>query len=90
MFRTKPYTIPTAVPENQSYNLFNILFLGISCVIGTGVYFSSVTAATVSQSAAIPSLFISGLLCISVALPFAELSARFQDFTYEYIYHTSG
>jgi len=90
MFRTKPLSKPESVPAGQEFTFFNVLFLGISCVIGTGVYFSSVTSASLSGSAAISSLLASGILCICIALPFAELSTRIQGFTYKYIYCTSG
>jgi hypothetical protein len=89
MLRTKPYTFPEITVTGQEYTFFNIIFLAISCVIGTGVYFSSVTTA-VSGSASISALFTSVLLCLSVALPFAELSTRIPGFTYEYIYCTCG
>eukprot|EP00826_Nyctotherus_ovalis_P050529 TRINITY_DN6198_c0_g1_i3.p1 TRINITY_DN6198_c0_g1~~TRINITY_DN6198_c0_g1_i3.p1 ORF type:complete len:496 (+),score=62.69 TRINITY_DN6198_c0_g1_i3:129-1616(+) len=90
MFRTRPFSQPASLPTGQEYTSFNVIFLGVSCVIGTGVYFSSVTSVSMSGSAAVPALLASGLLCVSIALPFAELSTRISGFTYEYIYCTSG
>jgi len=90
MLRTKPYSSPEVPVTGQEYTFFNIIFLAISCVIGTGVYFSSVTTAATSGSASVPALFICVFLCLFIALPFAELSTRIPGFTYEYIYCTCG
>ncbi len=89
MFRTKAFQ-PAAPPQQGGYSFFNVFFLGISCVIGTGIYFAPVASVTESGPASMMALVIAGLLCISVALPFAELSSRISGFSYEYIYCTCG
>jgi len=93
MFRTKNcLVINTGVPQNNESGLsfFNVFFLGISCVIGTGIYSAPVSSFAAAGTASIVSLFICGILCISIALPFAELSTRIEGFSYEYIYTTCG
>lgn len=90
MLRTKPWEVPKKDLKGKEYTTFNIVFLAISYVIGTGVYFSSVTSATLAASASIPALLICGSLCLSIILPFAELAVRFPGSTYDYIYCTCG
>ena len=90
VFRTKANP-PTGQSEITGRCMcFSIFFWGISCVIGTGIYFAPLTSVQQAGSASILALIVGGILCLSVAFPFAELSTRIQGFAYEYIYATSG
>ena len=91
MFRTKPLVKPSPPSAGAAgLSFFNVFFIGISCVIGTGIYFGPITSYAESGPASLMALFISGILCLSVALPYAELSTRVQGFNYEYLSVTCG
>jgi APA family basic amino acid/polyamine antiporter len=77
IFRTKPVTVDAASHSlNRCLSAWDLAFLGIGAIIGTGIFvLTGIAAATQSGPAVILSFIIAGFACTFAALSYAELSA---------------
>lgn len=77
IFRTKPVTVDGASHSlNRCLSAWDLTFLGIGAIIGTGIFvLTGIAAATQSGPAVILSFIIAGFACTFAALSYAELSA---------------
>ncbi|RKY14549.1 MAG: amino acid permease, partial [Planctomycetota bacterium] len=64
----------------------DIVLLGISSVIGSGIFLLPGIAAGVMGPAALVPLLCAGLLCVLVALCYAEVGSRFSATGGAYLY----
>jgi len=73
-------------------NLFHLLFLGVSCAIGSGAYSIVGIAAQKVGPGALYTFVIVGLLCFFTCFPYAEFSSKIQSagFSYSFAYATCG
>lgn len=71
---------------SHSMNLFDIVCLGINGIIGAGIFLLPGRLAAVSGSFSILVFFICGLLCLAIALCFAEMGGIYNDTGGAYIY----
>ncbi len=72
---------------------FDLIMMGVGCVIGVGIYIlSGVAAANYAGPAVIISFILSGLLCVFVALAYGELASMFPlaGSAYSYSYYAFG
>lgn len=76
----------------QVLSLFNLIFLGVSCTIGCGIYSVIGYAAQKSGPSIVISFLVGGVLCFFTCLPYAEFSAKIQSagYAYSYAYATCG
>lgn len=89
-FRTKIYPQIAYSASDTTSGFFKIFFMGVSAVLGAGIYFCPFDAVKQSHEASIISLVAAGMLCTILGLSYAELSSRISGYTYEYIYATTG
>jgi basic amino acid/polyamine antiporter, APA family len=78
LFRTKPIGHADQHEHhlNRCLSAWDLTFLGIGAIIGTGIFvLTGIAAATQSGPAVILSFVIAGLACAFAALAYAELSA---------------
>ena len=78
IFRTKQVMSPDDSEHSlkRCLSAWDLTFLGIGAIIGTGIFvLTGIAAATQSGPAVIVSFIISGLACAFAALSYAELSA---------------
>ncbi|MGZ8225541.1 MAG: amino acid permease [Methylococcaceae bacterium] len=78
IFRTKHVTSDNDAERtlNRCLSAWDLAFLGIGAIIGTGIFvLTGIAAATQSGPAVVLSFVISGLACAFAALAYAELSA---------------
>lgn len=78
IFRTK-ITTPNdycASGLKRCLSTFDVIFLGIGCIIGTGIFvLTGIAAATLSGPAVVLSFVASGTACAFAALAYAELAS---------------
>jgi basic amino acid/polyamine antiporter, APA family len=81
------------VELNRTLSLFDLIFLGVGCVIGTGIFVvTGVVAAQSAGPAIMISFIIAGIACALAALCYAEFSsvAPLSGSVYTYTYATMG
>jgi basic amino acid/polyamine antiporter, APA family len=81
------------VELNRTLGLFDLIFLGVGCVIGTGIFVvTGIVAAESAGPAIIISFIIAGIACALAALCYAEFSsvAPLSGSVYTYTYATMG
>ncbi len=71
---------------SHSMNLFDIVCLGINGVIGAGIFLLPGKLAAVAGQSSILIFVICGLLCLAIALCFAEMGGIYQETGGAYIY----
>lgn len=73
-------------------NIYHLIFLGISCTVGSGAYSIVGLAAQKAGPGIIYSFIIVGLLCFFTCLPYAEFASKIQSsgFSYSFVYATCG
>ena len=71
---------------SHSMNLFDIVCLGINGIIGAGIFLLPGKLAAVAGSSSILIFVICGLLCLAIALCFAEMGGIYQETGGAYIY----
>ncbi len=71
---------------SHSLNLFDIVCLGINGIIGAGIFLLPGKLAAVSGHSSILIFVICGLLCLAIALCFAEMGGIYQETGGAYIY----
>ena len=67
-------------------NLFDIACLGINGIIGAGIFLLPGKLAAVAGQSSILIFIICGLLCLAIALCFAEMGGIYQETGGAYIY----
>lgn len=78
IFRTKHVTPDDNIDHglNRCLSAWDLAFLGVGAIIGTGIFvLTGIAAATQSGPAVVLSFVIAGLACAFAALSYAELSA---------------
>jgi APA family basic amino acid/polyamine antiporter len=97
LFRKKSLSTMIAqskkVELNRTLSLFDLIFLGVGCVIGTGIFVvTGVVAAQSAGPAIIISFIIAGIACALAALCYAEFSSAVpvSGSVYTYTYATMG
>lgn len=97
LFRKKSLKVMIAqsqkVELNRTLSLFDLIFLGVGCVIGTGIFVvTGVVAAQSAGPAIIISFIIAGIACALAALCYAEFSSAVpvSGSVYTYTYATMG
>jgi APA family basic amino acid/polyamine antiporter len=76
IFRTKPIATDDDTGLKRCLSKWDLAFLGIGAIIGTGIFvLTGIAAATQSGPAVILSFVIAGFACAFAALSYAELSA---------------
>ncbi|MGZ8163692.1 MAG: amino acid permease, partial [Methylobacter sp.] len=78
IFRTKHVTSEDDTEHglNRCLSAWDLAFLGIGAIIGTGIFvLTGIAAATQSGPAIVLSFIIAGFACAFAALAYAELSA---------------
>ncbi len=71
---------------SHSMNLFDIVCLGINGIIGAGIFLLPGKLAAVAGQSSILIFVICGLLCLAIALCFAEMGGIYQETGGAYIY----
>ncbi len=71
---------------SRSLNLFDIVCLGINGIVGAGIFLLPGKLAAVTGSFSILIFAICGLLCLAIALCFAEMGGIYQETGGAYIY----
>ncbi len=71
---------------SHSMNLFDVVCLGINGIIGAGIFLLPGKLAAVAGSSSILIFLICGLLCLAIALCFAEMGGIYQETGGAYIY----
>jgi len=73
-------------------NIYHLIFLGISCTIGSGAYSIVGLAAQKAGPGIVYTFIIVGLLCFFTCLPFAEFASKIQSsgFSYSFVYSSCG
>src|ERR1700759_4265016 len=77
----------------RSLGALNLIFLGIGCIIGTGIFvLTGKAAADFAGPGIMISFVITGLLCAFVALSYSELAAAIpvSGSAYSYSYASMG
>ncbi|RFU68124.1 amino acid permease [Peribacillus saganii] len=97
LFRKKPISDLVAASHNKelsrSMGLWDLIFLGVGCVIGTGIFvITGVVAATSGGPAITLSFIIAGIACALAAFCYAEFSSAVpvSGSVYTYSYATLG
>jgi len=98
LFRCKPTQSLLEVEENSQslkrvLNGFHLILLGIGCIVGTGIFVLTGTAAAEHAGPALAiSFIISGLGCLCAGLCYAEFAAMIplSGSAYSYAYATIG
>jgi len=93
LLRRKPLTGGAKdSPLNRSIGLFQLAALGISCTIGTGIFFLMSQVVPLAGPAAVWSFVIAGIVAGLTALCYAELAAAVpvSGSSYSYAYATLG
>ncbi|MBJ7897805.1 amino acid permease [Bacillus atrophaeus] len=97
LFRKKPLDILLAQSKSKSLprslSAFDLVLLGIGCVIGTGIFvITGTVAATGAGPALILSFILAGLACALAAFCYAEFSSSIpvSGSVYTYSYATLG
>lgn len=97
LFRKKSLSTMLAhskkVGLNRTLGLFDLIFLGVGCVIGTGIFVvTGVVAAESTGPAIVISFIIAGIACALAALCYAEFSSAvpISGSVYTYTYATMG
>jgi basic amino acid/polyamine antiporter, APA family len=78
---------------NRSLSLLDLIFLGVGCVIGTGIFvITGVVAAKTAGPSLVISFFIAGIACALAAFCYAEFSSAVpvSGSVYTYTYTTLG
>lgn len=76
IFRTKPITSETENVLNRCLSKWDLTFLGVGAIIGTGIFvLTGIAAASQSGPAVVLSFIIAGIACAFAALSYAELAA---------------
>ena len=76
LFRTKPVESETENTLHRCLSKWDLTFLGIGAIIGTGIFvLTGIAAATQSGPAVILSFVVAGFACVFAALSYAELAA---------------
>jgi APA family basic amino acid/polyamine antiporter len=76
LFRTKTITLDTENTLNRCLSKWDLTFLGVGAIIGTGIFvLTGIAAATQSGPAVILSFIAAGFACAFAALSYAELAA---------------
>jgi APA family basic amino acid/polyamine antiporter len=97
IFRTK--SVHSILNETKKATLqktltaFDLIIIGISCTIGTGIFVVTGTAsASIAGPALAVSYIISAIVCLFVALAYAELASAIpiSGSAYNYTYATAG
>ena len=71
---------------SRSMNLFDVVCLGINGIVGAGIFLLPGKLAAVTGSFSILVFVICGLLCLAIALCFAEMGGIYQETGGAYIY----
>jgi amino acid transporter len=71
---------------SRSMNLFDVVCLGINGIIGAGIFLLPGKLAAVAGQSSIIIFAICGLLCLAIALCFAEMGGIYQETGGAYIY----
>ena len=71
---------------SRSMNLFDVVCLGINGIVGAGIFLLPGKLAAVTGSFSILIFVICGLLCLAIALCFAEMGGIYQETGGAYIY----
>ncbi|MGR3173917.1 MAG: APC family permease [Candidatus Scalindua sp.] len=71
---------------SRSMNLFDVVCLGINGIVGAGIFLLPGKLAAVTGSFSILIFVICGLLCLAIALCFAEMGGIYQQTGGAYIY----
>ncbi|TCP20332.1 amino acid/polyamine/organocation transporter (APC superfamily) [Scopulibacillus darangshiensis] len=95
LFRKKSVNTMLAQKKElkRTLSLIDLIFLGVGCVIGTGIFvITGVVAAESAGPAIIISFILSGVACVLVALCYAEFSSAvpISGSVYTYTYATLG
>jgi APA family basic amino acid/polyamine antiporter len=93
LFRKKTTLDETASVLNRCLTAYDLVMLGIGCIIGTGIFvLTGIAAANLAGPGVILSFIISGLACAFAALSYAELSSSVGGCgsAYGYTYVTFG
>ena len=98
LFRCKPINQSFEEEENSQslkrvLNGFHLILLGIGCIVGTGIFVLTGTAAAVHAGPALAvSFIISGLGCLCSGLCYAEFASMIplSGSAYSYAYATIG
>lgn len=76
LFRTKAITSETENLLNRCLSKWDLTFLGVGAIIGTGIFvLTGIAAASQSGPAVVLSFIIAGIACAFAALSYAELAA---------------
>ncbi|HEX2970152.1 MAG TPA: amino acid permease [Bacteroidales bacterium] len=98
LFRIKPLKDMTHEADSKdglkrALTATNLIFIGIGCIVGTGIFVITGTAAAQYAGPALSiSFIISAVLCIFVALCYTELASMIpvSGSAYSYVYTTIG
>ncbi|NMO00265.1 amino acid permease [Gordonia sp. TBRC 11910] len=92
LLRRKPIGPDTSSPLARTIGLFPLMAIGISCTIGTGIFFIMSQAVPMAGPAVIWSFVIAGVVAGLTALCYAELAGAVpvSGSTYSYAYATMG
>ncbi len=71
---------------SRSMNLFDVVCLGINGIVGAGIFLLPGKLAAVTGSFSILIFVICGLLCLAIALCFAEMGGIYQETGGAYLY----
>ncbi len=76
LFRTKAITQESESTLNRCLSKWDLTFLGVGAIIGTGIFvLTGIAAATQSGPAVVLSFIVAGFACTFAALSYAELAA---------------
>lgn len=76
LFRTKKITQESENTLNRCLSKWDLTFLGVGAIIGTGIFvLTGIAAATQAGAAVVLSFVIAGFACAFAALSYAELAA---------------
>ena len=91
LFRTKPIDVNADTGLKRCLGAFDLIMLGIGCIIGTGIFvLTGIVAAQHAGPAIVLSFILSGTACAFAALSYAELAGAIGGAGSAYGYAYSG
>ena len=91
LFRTKPIDVNADTGLKRCLGAFDLIMLGIGCIIGTGIFvLTGIVAAQYAGPAIVLSFILSGTACGFAALSYAELAGAIGGAGSAYGYAYSG